>query len=155
MTKGLVAALGFFIIVCLAQAYRLNSKSTQIAELEKSIAETNEKLASANNKLLSTIIDAGETAREKFEQKQEEDAPVLERVVVTARSLCVQHPAAGGVRVPVPEAPRVATDATERAGDNDDDEGAFIDALERDIRYCVAELNRLSRLQDFARSVSQ
>lgn len=166
-TKALLAAL----LVSIATA---GWQTHQLAKVEKTLAQERQKaaalrrdLAEANLKLIQRTEDAGNDARDNFDEEQDSVADDLDGIDDRIDDLCLQPLTVERTyySVSVPEAPAVAAGPAPRTGDDRaaarvgeaagrrDPARTFAAALKRDIRYCRTELNRLSRLQEWTLAV--
>lgn len=133
---ALAAVLGISAAV---QTLRLSRAQHALADLQQSIT------AAAQQSQLRAAT-TGQEAVSSYAQSQQQDAPLVERVVTRVRNVCLRQPSPGGL--PVPAAASEPGQARRDAQD-DADRAAYLSAVADDLRTCQSELNRLDAIRQF------
>lgn len=118
------------------QTYRLDGAQDALAALQASI----DKAASQSE---ARAAQTGLEAVTRYVQKQEADAPTVERVVTRVRDVCLRKPADRDLSMS--GTPGASGQASREA----QDDATFAQAIADDLAACSGELNRLDAIRQF------
>lgn len=121
------------------QTMRLDRAQLDLERLQASIS-------AASSKSETRAAQTGLEAVTSYVQKQQADAPVVERVVDRVRNVCLRKPASGDL--PIAGAPGVFGQAGREAQD-DRARTQYLQDVADDLVTCKAELDRLDAIRDF------
>lgn len=125
---------------------RIWQRDTAVAASTKTKQDAAREVAGAN--FDAFLASAGTKTVTNYVERLEEDRPIVERVITRIRNVCLRG-GASGVRRSVPEgAGTVQAPGSETRNGGDD---AFAAALQRDLKVCAAELNRLDESARYLR----
>lgn len=138
ITSALFALAGAAIAAAAAQTYRLDRTQDALADLQRSIATA---VQASELRGATTAVEAVS----HYVETQQQDAPVVERVVTRTVNVCLRQQAAD--RLSVPGTAGGAGSAGGKAQDDADRE--WVQAIAADLKTCAAELNRLDAIRNF------
>lgn len=147
----LIAALAVAVIV---QQARVMGRDGTIAKRDAAIQSIKDQQTVAAAKSEAHGATTGQEAVETYVERNEADAPVVERVVDRVRNVCL-HDRAPARDLPVPEGAGLADGAAARARDAEAraaEDRAYAIAIGDDLETCAKQLNKLRGLQGWIRA---
>ena len=148
---ALIGALSLSIGIALAQQIRIERRNTIISAQAGSIQRLQAAAQLAEATSAERGAQTGQEAVQSYVQRNEQEAPLMERVVDRVRVVCMRDPAsAPNDRLSVPEGSPDPDGRAQAPRNNGDRE--FAAAIGRDLQACRTEMTKLSELQTWLRA---